>query len=152
MKTTSSQAGRCARQETDNQVKIKLRKFCSVAPNEWLVLSINCMCSAHHDPSESLVPVSDISREKRGPCSETTGSATVQPQHLIPFSSAADRERPPRLSGWERQRLVHLYSLRCMKQMQVNSRKGLVHCLVWGCHFTDFSNNCKLWRSEYHCE
>ena len=66
------------------------------------------MCSAHHDPSESLVPVSDISREKRGPCSETTGSATVQPQHLIPFSSAADRERPPRLSGWERQRFKDL--------------------------------------------
>ena len=63
------------------------------------------MCSAHHDPSESLVPVSDISREKRGPCSATTGSATIQSQHLIPFSSAADREnlrgiRGENVKGW----------------------------------------------------
>ena len=84
---TSSQAGRCARQETDNQVKIKLRNFCSVAPNEWLVLSINCMCSAHHDPSESLVPVSDISREKRGPCS-------VRLRALLPFNPSTSSPSP----------------------------------------------------------
>ena len=41
LKTTSSQAGRCARHDTSNQVKIKEGNFCSVAPNEWLVLYIN---------------------------------------------------------------------------------------------------------------
>ena len=37
-KMTSSQAGRCARHGTGNQVKIKEGIFCSGAPNEWLVL------------------------------------------------------------------------------------------------------------------
>ena len=85
------------------------------------------MCSAHHDPSESLVPVSDISREKRGPCSATTGSATIPPQHLIPFSSAADRERPPRLSGWERQRF---------KDLSILQNAALSSL------FADFATNC----------
>ena len=41
LKTTSSQARRCARHETGNQVNIKEGNFCSVAPNEWLVRYIN---------------------------------------------------------------------------------------------------------------
>ena len=46
LKTTSSQAGRCARHDTSNQVKIREGKFCSVAPNEWLVLYINSCSGA----------------------------------------------------------------------------------------------------------